>query len=873
MNTRTLRSPRGFSLLEVLIAVAILSFGLLAITSLQASLVRNSSEAKARSTALSVAKDRIEELRSFRTMDDYFAMTDSATPQNVTVGNFTYTVSTTVERFGYNPDPDNNGDRSDAAFVAIPSDTAEDPGGNFVSENEFKRVSVSVGWNDSTGTQQNVVLEDATGAVAPENTGKLARRNPEAADRKPQVLIVDPSLDEGVIPIAIGDGSETAATNPRPEVDRGVQLQTSYDIFTFAALNNSNNALAQSRVETAIIGCRCDLGQADPQAIAFRPTYWDGDRYVEPDEAVGPPLAGEADLKNNDPIQSIFCNDCCRDHHDPNGVTGAKFSPRLDEHTHHLNDLTEPATDEYYEACRMIRVNGIFRVAADPYNEYTSLLKTSVASGETDPFTSPTPDGDAADNYEDFVVAYLEDQGGNTDPNTQLDQDTADDLAELKGLNVDDLEVEVDDERWLHARGLYIDYLEPDAKDAISESQADCADNLTASECLLRVLPFTSINLTELAKWTPEEGDDLAVYVANNDFVDSTLAQFGANTPQRGRVTGNVVGSTDAIATIRSSNTGLLADPTFHISLNDETDQDANLGKQPDTDGQPFEIIGPECALLTTTQSIPSNGGVQPYTTTACEGSDSTKLEMTQIVLTLTKGSGPTNVTVTLQAPAGGTTYPVYSGAWSGLQSSYEIQATTVAQPGIWTLRITNNDNGQPDSTTIAYSIDFRYTAKFTATLTGYTTGTATPSGSLDTGGACSFTSTNKTNANCNTTSPNVPTTWTVGDYNYPVNGSQRNITCPSVADPNVTAKSCGTKLYCKNWTITGVTNSKGSAALVTGGVTNDGGNKESTKMFFSGGLQPGSIVTVTMQAGPDTAPSCTGNGPNCNNFTIACPD
>ena len=871
MNTRTPHTPRGFSLLEVLIAVAILSFGLLALTSLQASLVRNSSEAKQRSTALSLAKDRIEELRAFDSMGDYYAMTDSGTPQNVSVGDFAFTVSTAVERYGFNKDPDNDGDEDDAVFKKIDSDTNEEAGGNFVGENEFKRVAVTVGWTDATGQNQSVVIEDAIGAVAPENTGKLARRNPEAADRKPQILIVDPSLDEGVIPIAIGDGSETAATNPRPEVDRGVQLQTSYDIFTFAALNDdSNNALAQSRVETAIIGCKCDRTEANAQAIDYRPTYWDGDRYVEPDEAVGYSVqAGEADLKNNDPIQSIFCNDCCRDHHDPDNVAGAKFSPRLDDHTHHLDDLTTEADGEYYEACRMIRVNGIFRVAADPYNEFTSLLKTAVADGETDAFTSPTPDESAAEAYEDFVVAYLEDQGANADPNEQLTQEEGEDLAETNGLNIDTQEVAVEDERWLHARGLYIDYLEPDAIDAISESQADCADNLTESECLLRVLPFTSINLTELAAWSPVEADDLAVYVANSDFVDSTLSEFGENTPQRGRVTGNITGTTDAIAKVRTSNTGLLAEPSFHISLADESEQENNVGLQPDTDAQAFEITGPECALLTTTRLISAHS-TEPFVTSTCEGSVADKLDQTQIIVKLTKGSGPTSVTVTLQAPNGGTTYTLHSGSWATMASEFEIDADTVAAPGQWTLRVTNDDNGQADSTTLAYSIEFRYTAKFTATLSGYTVGSGVLTSDLDTGGSCTFVN---AFANCNTTAPNVATTWTLGGYNYPTTGSQRSITCPTIPVTGITPKSCGTKLYCKNFSISGVTNSKGAAALVTGGVAHSGGTDESTQMFFSGGLQPGSVVTVTMQAEADTAPSCTGNGPNCQGFTIACPE
>ena len=49
--------PRGFSLIEVLVAAAVLSVGLLALASLQVSIVRTSSDAKAYSVALSLAKD------------------------------------------------------------------------------------------------------------------------------------------------------------------------------------------------------------------------------------------------------------------------------------------------------------------------------------------------------------------------------------------------------------------------------------------------------------------------------------------------------------------------------------------------------------------------------------------------------------------------------------------------------------------------------------------------------------------------------------------------------------------------------------------------------------------------------------------------
>jgi type IV pilus modification protein PilV len=68
-HIRFKRSTRGFSLLEVLVAVVIVSVGLVALAALQLSLIRSSNTAKMQSTALSLAKQQIEQLRSFRQLD------------------------------------------------------------------------------------------------------------------------------------------------------------------------------------------------------------------------------------------------------------------------------------------------------------------------------------------------------------------------------------------------------------------------------------------------------------------------------------------------------------------------------------------------------------------------------------------------------------------------------------------------------------------------------------------------------------------------------------------------------------------------------------------------------------------------------------
>ena len=104
-------------MIEVLIAVVVLGFGLMALAALQASIIRSSAETKAQTVALQLAKDKVEDLRSFQTLAGYQALTSgSDTPPDSAV---TYARTWTVTRFGYQP--------SVGVFAAIANLTGATP--------------------------------------------------------------------------------------------------------------------------------------------------------------------------------------------------------------------------------------------------------------------------------------------------------------------------------------------------------------------------------------------------------------------------------------------------------------------------------------------------------------------------------------------------------------------------------------------------------------------------------------------------------------------------------------------------------------------------------------------------------------------------
>jgi type IV pilus modification protein PilV len=588
MNQRIYgRRGAGFSLIEVLVAVVVLSFGLLALAALQGSLFKASTESKMQSVGLGLATEKLEFFRGYRDSADYLAMTSSTTPETVTIGGIPYTRSWTVTRYAY---PAAGGN-----FVSVANTTTL--GSAYAANNEFKRIVVTVSWTDAQGKPQFVTLEDAIAAINPGDSARLAKSATFARPRGPEVKIYNPTTQQqGVIPIAIGDSTDTAATNPKPLINAGNVVETRFDILTYTGASG-DTAISQSRIQTSVVGCKCDYGNAADDTIAMRPTYWDGTHYVTPEAAGYAPPAGVASSAST---QSDICTICCRDHHDPSNlqVGAAKFDPRNSSHSlgHFLlNESTGVLSGQrtsglYTEVCRVIRVGGFYRTAADTYDDFMNVLDAK-NDGSTSAYV---PTAAATTNYQNFVKAYLDARvvtpslNYNDRPTGISGLESANSINTQTAININ----RTNDFKWLHLRGLYIDYLEDAAVQAINDAKDNCAgtgglppDATQLETCVLRVLPFTSINLTELGNWTPVTGTQIVV--ANNNF-SGTLS---STEPVRGKVrpgsnpTPNT--TTNALGTMRRSNSGL-------TTLIAGIDTEDALTSEPSTwvATQPFTIQG-----------------------------------------------------------------------------------------------------------------------------------------------------------------------------------------------------------------------------------------------------------------------------------------
>jgi Tfp pilus assembly protein PilV len=143
---------RGVSLVEAMVALAVMAFGMLTIVGVQSTLRLNGDIAKQRSEATHIAARHMERLRKFVDLPSFDAITTTA-PAPATVmsdGIATSNASYTVQA---------------AVVNAVDADGPPS-----------KALRVTVRWNDRAGQEQNVVLSSVLSSATPALSGTLAVR-------------------------------------------------------------------------------------------------------------------------------------------------------------------------------------------------------------------------------------------------------------------------------------------------------------------------------------------------------------------------------------------------------------------------------------------------------------------------------------------------------------------------------------------------------------------------------------------------------------------------------------------------------------------------------------------------------------------------
>lgn len=581
----------GYSLIEVLISIAVFAFGLLALVQLQGSLSRSAADANQRTVAANMAEEFMERWRGFARLS---TDPDGAVPAYADIvdgqryfyrGGIQYKVETDVQDYWYSGD----------------SVTSTAPAGRPLSD--FKRVTIEVSWG---GDQpQEFRIDDGTRAtlgsgsirltdVISSTTSTVSSRSLAVGDLSgegPEVQY-DPGSRPDVISISLGNNRFKESTVPLPDVIRQDELvETTFDVVTYSQLNANANFIR--REEFRAVSCQCTLRVPDASGEGgHRPTVWTGNEY-EVGELVSKPYGESASNQ-----QSILCEVCCRDHHD--GGTGAEDDPndpgraRFDpfkgsaeywdsgslsgDHQHYSRSATGGLQlavadgDRYLEACRLVRKDGFFKVAQDLRAESVNDFPASYFASDAgvDEYSRFVTEGTSAfeaaigstDQYEAAPPSFVEPSEMNEPANFPgSSTGNAVPLPTATGATNEQLQ----------SRGLYVDYLSDELRVAINCLDVgglgdDCG--VPGVSTALEIIPFYDVQLTWLARWTE---------TPNNNPVDVTNEAVETdNAHTRGLASlGSGFGYSTVNASAHKGNLGLTAtDPIDPYYEANEKDRD-----------------------------------------------------------------------------------------------------------------------------------------------------------------------------------------------------------------------------------------------------------------------------------------------------------
>jgi len=590
------RSTGGYTLLEVLIGMVIFALGMMALAQLQGNLSKSSADSNARSVAINIAEETIEKARTFAQVTGGVgvnAFNNIVTGTSTTSrGGINYSVANVVTNYYYQPPGAVNGT---GTFTTTKPANQINP--------DMKMLQLTVSWGtgqtfqiDKSQTSGNlgsgsIAMTDLISSITSPSGGKVLLNNAANELYGPPVNY-SPGQNPDIVSIALGQNRFKESTKPEPKVyNANERVETQFDVVTYS--QNDNGATFLRREEFEAVACECTLHtSANATEGGLRPTLWNGNNYTE-GQFVAKPY-GTSNKDNNTNYQSEYCSVCCKDHHD--GGTGSKDdvndTPRskynpfraaseyrtaadgvtglIGDHKHYKLGGTTLANDgdTYYEACRLVRKDGFFRVAQDLRQEGLNSFPASYLDdkSEVDVYSSYVTGAmalfkaAAVNNYEQSPPTLV----------TPLAMTPEVAFPGSKTTNRTSLSTFVPSSspQQLRARGIYVDYITDELRTilgCLDGGGTGQACGVGGSNSALEILPFYDVQLTWLGRWN--ESPINAPITVSNDAAIAT-----GNTHDRGKAkltTGS--GNSDITFKDNRGNLGLTGsdpiDPNYNANL------------------------------------------------------------------------------------------------------------------------------------------------------------------------------------------------------------------------------------------------------------------------------------------------------------------
>jgi prepilin-type N-terminal cleavage/methylation domain-containing protein len=570
-------SHRGFSLLEVVIAIAIFAIGMLALASLQGSLSRSSADSNLRAIAADIAERTIEDFRAFSLIDtdpngilpaygdivDSLPLgTDNPLITDDGVISFARTINVTDYFYVLAQDTFLSQDALDAAGINLG-----------VSVSDFKLVEVNVSWEyegfadtagnlgpgfgfDESQTFSNellgtggITLSAIVASISTQGAGRVTTQQDDSGFDP--FISYTPGENPDIVSLDLQGNKFKESLTPEPEVFRE-NLETRFDVVTYGG---SSNSLFLRREEFIAVSCECTLRAADSAKPGRRPVIWAGDEYIESE-----PVSKAFGEVINNIQQSPLCDTCCKDHHDGGSSTSSDAGAILydpfrssveygsdGDHKHYTKSSSRKdggtlevaiPGDSYVEACRLVRKDGFFRLAQDFRSEGLNVFAEDflISSNQVADYSDYVT-GEISTYLGTVMAQPLLGKGYQSSPpevtppvrtelGAQPNPDTDLTLAYTYLPTTTGAEFQQ-----LRSRTIYIDYLSDDLRRVINcinlktsegaseEEKLKCETgdvklDRTGSTNILEIIPFFEVQTTFLNEWD-ENPIDAFVEVTN----------------------------------------------------------------------------------------------------------------------------------------------------------------------------------------------------------------------------------------------------------------------------------------------------------------------------------------------------------------------
>jgi type IV pilus modification protein PilV len=500
---------RGFSLIEVMVALLVLALGILGISKLQGTLIRNSSDANQRVVATSIAQEKIDDLRSFANVESGVTWNEAADASNLTAnelayvhidddtggapvgtrdlladktitrGNAQYILSWEAQDYVFNS-------ALSAASLATPTVTGD-----------LKLVNVNVAWNDELGDQQTVSLSTV---VEARNPALIALSGATKEGGDPPVAEYTPEEAPDVINVEVDTGGNKfrQTSKPLPEaISQGQNANTvvSFEVVTYSTYNGpiaNLDFVADTIEEYVTVDCSCQFSASNSVSRTAAHVRWNPEtdtRYDYPGDLVSKQTATPTGNVN---AVDELCTTCCRDHHDVNDATKPVFVPGTSggNHVHYKENGTVASQangDTYVESCRMKKIDGIYRVFQDwKLYDLTVIERGELADGGA----LQTP---YSGYVEDFVLDFL------IDPDTAVKPSARSPVPLTVGAGTQ-----------LQSRGVFIDQVYSDTGSVNPSDYTDYVDSAANTDRVDKI-PFAEVNLSLLSNWSSNNTSKVTV--------------------------------------------------------------------------------------------------------------------------------------------------------------------------------------------------------------------------------------------------------------------------------------------------------------------------------------------------------------------------